>query len=180
MNKALFLDRDGVIDALVFRNDEWGAPLAAEHVALLPGVREALQRASAAGYLIFVVSNQPNVAKGQATMDSVRAVHEKVLSELGDAPVTEWFYCYHQAADRCTCRKPSPEFVLDAAKRYDVDLTQSWFAGDQDSDIECGRRAGCRTALLEYARSSHKRGTQRADLVVRDLPELVSRIIDRP
>jgi D-glycero-D-manno-heptose 1,7-bisphosphate phosphatase len=178
MKRALFIDRDGVLDALVFRHGEWGAPLVPEQVELLPGVAAALRRAAEEEWLLFVVSNQPNAAKGQTTIESLQAVHDALVTKLAGAPVTEWFYCYHQGTDRCSCRKPSPQFVLDAAKKYEVDLAASWFAGDQDSDVECGRRAGCRTALLQYPHSSPKRGTQRADLVVRDLPELVSRIIE--
>lgn len=178
MNKALFLDRDGVLDALVFRHGEWGAPLAPEQVEILPGVVDALQRAAAAGWLVFVVSNQPDAAKGQATIESLREVHEAIVRALCGAPIREWLYCYHQASDGCSCRKPSPRLVLEAAGRHDVDLAASWFAGDQDSDVECGRRAGCRPALLQYAHSNPKRGAQRADVVVRDLPELVSRLID--
>lgn len=180
MRQALFLDRDGVIDALVFRQGEWGAPLVPEQLEILPGVRESLQRAADGGWLIFVVSNQPNAAKGQTTLESLHAVHEALVAALEGAPVTEWFYCFHQGTDRCGCRKPNPHFVLEAARRYDVDLARSWFAGDQDTDIACGRQAGTRTALIQYAHSNPKRGTQQADLVVRDLPELVSRIIDDP
>ena len=92
MNRALFLDRDGVLDALVFREGEWGAPLQASQLELLPGVREALDLAAKNGWLIFVVSNQPDAAKGKTTMESLRAVHEKLQKELGGAPIKEFFY----------------------------------------------------------------------------------------
>jgi D-glycero-D-manno-heptose 1,7-bisphosphate phosphatase len=181
VKKALFLDRDGVLDDLVQQeNGEWGAPLGPEQVRLLPGVIEALRLASEDGWLIFVVSNQPDAAKGKTTYETLRAAHERLLALLGDAPVTEFFYCYHRAEDRCACRKPEPFFVLEAARRYEIDLAQSWFVGDVDTDIECGHRAGCRTALLEYPYSSSRRGTQRPDWVCRDLGHFVRTLTGQP
>jgi D-glycero-D-manno-heptose 1,7-bisphosphate phosphatase len=177
MVKALFLDRDGVLDALLLRKGEWGAPLEPAQVELLPGVREALDLAARKGWMIFVVSNQPDAAKGKTTMELLGAVHERLLQELGGAPITEFFYCYHREEDRCSCRKPNPFFVLEAAERYGVDLAQSWFVGDVDTDIECGHRAGTRTALLEYPHSRSRRGAQRPDWVCRDLGHFVHKLI---
>jgi D-glycero-D-manno-heptose 1,7-bisphosphate phosphatase len=178
--KALFLDRDGIITALVHypSHGEWEAPRVPDDVRLLPGVADALRELVAAGWLLFVVSNQPNAAKGKATMDDIRAVHERVVRELGDVAIAEWFYCYHQGGDGCECRKPSPYFLLQAAERYELDLHRSWMAGDQDSDIACGHKAGVRTALVECPDSQGKRGAQHPDLTVRDLPQL-ARVLAR-
>jgi len=174
MNKALFLDRDGVLDALIrHQNGEWGAPLGPDQVTLLPGVIDALRLAREHGWLIFVVSNQPDAAKGKTTIESLRAAHQRLLELLGGAPITEFFYCHHRTEDRCSCRKPEPFFVLEAARRHDVELTRSWFVGDTDTDIETGHRAGCRTALVEYPYSSSRRGAQRPDRVCRDLGHFV-------
>jgi D-glycero-D-manno-heptose 1,7-bisphosphate phosphatase len=174
MNKALFLDRDGVIDALVLHDDgEWGAPLRPEHVQLLPGAVDALHAAASDGWLLFVVTNQPDAAKGKTTQASLHDVHTELVRQLGGAPVTEFFYCFHRAEDLCACRKPSPYFVQHAARYHDVDLARSWFAGDADTDVECGQRAGCRTALIEYEHSQHRRKGQRADLTCTDLPHFV-------
>ena len=178
--RALFLDRDGVITALVHypSHDEWEAPRVPDDVRLLPDVAEALRALGDTGWLLFVVSNQPNAAKGKATLADIKAVHERVVRELGDVPIVEWFYCYHQAGDGCQCRKPSPFFLLQAAETYDLDLHHSWMAGDQDSDIACGHKAGVRTALVECPDSQGKRGAQQPDLTVRDLPQL-ARILAR-
>ena len=175
MRKALFLDRDGVLDELVYHADTGGyeAPRDAAEMHMRPGVREALQTAVDDGWLIFVVSNQPDVAKGRTTRESLAAAHQRLVEWLGDGLVTEFFYCFHRAEDRCSCRKPEPQHVLEAAKTYDIDRSQSWFAGDVDTDIECGRRAGMRTALIEYEHSNDKRGNQHPDLVCRDLAHLV-------
>lgn len=175
MRKALFLDRDGVLDDLALHEDTsgWEAPRHAGEVHLRPGVREALQQAADDGWLIFVVSNQPDAAKGKVTQADLDAVHERLLQLLDGAPIKEFFYCFHRAEDRCECRKPGTQSVLTAATKYNVDLAQSWFVGDVDADIECGLRAGTHTALLEYEHSSDKRGNQRADLVCRDLGHVV-------
>jgi D-glycero-D-manno-heptose 1,7-bisphosphate phosphatase len=164
-----------VIDALVQHDDgEWGAPLRPEHVQLLPGAVDALRRAASAGWLLFVVTNQPDAAKGKTTPSSLHAVHDEILRQLGGAPITEFFYCFHRAEDLCACRKPSPYFVEHAARYHGVELARSWFAGDADTDVECGRRAGCRTALIEYPHSKHRRKGQQADLTCADLPRFVS------
>lgn len=180
MNRALFLDRDGVINALVEHdNGEWGAPLRPEDVRLLPGSVEAMRLAASRGWLMFVVTNQPDAAKGKTSQASLHAVHDELLRQLADAPITEFFYCFHQASDLCICRKPSPYFVEHAARYHDVDLTQSWFAGDADTDVECGRRAGCRTALIQYEHSKHRRGAQQqTDLICSDLGDFVRTLID--
>lgn len=175
MRKALFLDRDGIIDELVFHQDTggWEAPRTADEIRLRPGVREALQHAADAGWLIFVISNQPDAAKGRATRGSLASAHQRLLELLDGAPITEFFYCFHRAEDRCVCRKPEPHFALEAAKKYDVDLSQSWFVGDVDTDVQCGQRAGTHTALVEYGHSANKRGKQRPEWICRDFGHFV-------
>jgi len=182
MVKALFLDRDGVLDDLVFYGDTngWEAPRKPEDVKLRPRVREALRDAAKEGWMIFVVTNQPDAAKSKTTMESLQAVHRKIVEELHGAPIAEFFYCFHRAEDQCVCRKPKPYFVLEAARKYGIDLAQSWFAGDVDTDIECGRRAGTRTALLEYPHSSSKRGAQEPDRIFRDLSHFVHELTGQP
>jgi D-glycero-D-manno-heptose 1,7-bisphosphate phosphatase len=170
MKGAIFLDRDGILNDLVYYPDTsaWEAPRVPQDLRLRPGIRQALETASRHG-LIFVVSNQPDAAKGKTTHEALRAVHEELLRLLGGAPIAEFFYCFHRAEDACECRKPKPYFLFQAAERYGIDLGQSWFVGDVDTDIECGWRAGTRTALLEYPHSSSRRGGQRPDLVCGDL-----------
>lgn len=182
MKRALFLDRDGVIDALVpHDNGEWGAPLQPEQVQILPGAAEAMREAASKGWILFVVTNQPDASKGKTTQSSLHAVHDELLRQLGTVPITEFFYCFHRAEDLCACRKPSPYFVEHAARYHEVDLAQSWFAGDADTDVECGRRAGCRTALIEYAHSAPRRGgSAQADLVMPDLPSFVRAVTQEP
>jgi D-glycero-D-manno-heptose 1,7-bisphosphate phosphatase len=178
MKRALFLDRDGIVDELVFyeSSGEWEAPRRIEDVQMIEGVHAPLQRFVDAGWLLFFVTNQPNVAKGKALRSDVDAVHERVLRELG-VPVARSYVCFHQAEDRCECRKPSPYFLREAAREFGVDLEQSWMVGDQDSDLLCGRSAGCRVALIEHRGSAHKRGKVEPDLRVNDLEELANALI---
>ena len=180
MVKALFLDRDGVLDELVSYEDGWGAPRKPEDLKLLPRVSEALDLAANDGWMIFVVSNQPDAAKRMTTQESLDAVHRTLLEELRGAPIREFYYCFHRREDRCECRKPEPYFVLQAARKYGIDLAQSWFVGDVGTDIEAGKRAGTRTALLEYEHSRSRRGTQQPDWVCRDLDHFVRRLISQP
>ena len=178
MKRALFLDRDGILDELVFypSHGEWESPRRVEDVQMIDGVREPLQRLSDAGWLLFIVTNQPSFAKGKTSLENLHAVHEHIVQSLG-VPIARSYQCFHQASDQCGCRKPSPFFLHEAAREFDVDLWRSWMVGDQDSDLACGRAAGCKVALLEHPRSAHKRGTIEPDVVVRDLAELVDVIL---
>jgi len=178
MKRALFLDRDGILDELVYyeSHGEWESPRRVEDVRMIDGVTEPLQRLADAGWLLFIVTNQPSFAKGKTSLEDLHAVHERIVQSLG-VPIARSYQCFHQASDRCGCRKPSPFFLHEAAHEFDVDLARSWMVGDQDSDLACGRAAGCRVALLEHPGSAHKRGKVEPDLRVRDLEELVSFIL---
>jgi D-glycero-D-manno-heptose 1,7-bisphosphate phosphatase len=178
MKRALFLDRDGILDELVYypSHDEWEAPRHAGDVRMIDGIREPLQRLVDAGWLLFIVTNQPNLAKGKATLEELLAVHDVIVREL-QVPVTKSYQCFHQASDGCICRKPSPYFLQEAAREFGIDLAQSWMVGDQDSDLLCGRNAGTRVALIEHRGSEHKRGKVEPDLRVASLEELASVIL---
>ena len=186
MNRGLFLDRDGIVAELVYypSHDEWEA---ARHVADLrmrAGAAQALKEANRAGWLVFLITNQPSYAKGKCPLQDLQQVHQQILDNLKSdgVVITEAFVCYHHPQSKiegfgaCQCRKPSPFFILEAARKYDIDLARSWMAGDQATDIEAGRRAGCRTALIKYEHSGNKRGTIEPDLVCSDLSELVRKI----
>lgn len=186
MQKALFLDRDGVINDLVYypSHDEWEAPRTVADLRLRDDAVPALREANRAGWLVFLITNQPSYAKGKCSLEDLQQVHQTVLQRLADGGVTitDSYVCYHHPESTipgygpCECRKPSPFFIRQAAHAYDVDLARSWMAGDQSSDIETGRRAGCRTALVEYKHSRSKRDEVEADLVCAGLAELVRKI----
>ena len=178
MNRALFLDRDGIVDELVFyeSSGEWESPRRLADLEMIEGVSAPLKRLADAGWLLFFITNQPSFAKGKTSKEELIEVHDAVVRSI-DAPIAKSYLCFHRAEDGCECRKPSPYFLREAAREFDVDLRQSWMVGDQDSDLACGRAAGCRVALLEHPGSEHKRGRIEPDLKVASLEELASALI---
>ena len=143
--RAVFLDRDGVLNRAELRAGRPHPPSTVEDAAMLPGAADACRRLAAAGWLLFVVTNQPDVARGTVTRDEVNAVNAALL---GDLPITEVLVCPHDDGDACECRKPKPGMLLDAARRFGVDLGASVMIGDRWRDVEAGRRAGTRTMLV--------------------------------
>ena len=144
---AVFLDRDGVINRAVVRDRKPYPPASAADLEILPGVAEALDRFRAAGLSIVVVTNQPDVARGRQTRAAVEAIHAALREQLGLRDIR---VCYHDDDDRCSCRKPAPGLLLDAAAEGNIDLRASVMVGDRGRDVEAGRRAGCATVLIDY------------------------------
>lgn len=180
MKRALFLDRDGVLDELVFyeSSGEWESPRTLADLAMIEGIAEPLQRFIDAGWLLFIVTNQPSYAKGKTSMEELHAVHDAVIARLG-VDIARSYLCFHHPDAivddlrfACDCRKPGTQSLLDAAREFDVDLGASWMIGDQDSDLLCGRAAGCKVALLANEQSANKRGKVEPDLRVASLAEL--------
>lgn len=143
--RAVFLDRDGVLTRALVRDGQPYPPASLDDMQLLPGVPEALARLKAAGFALVVVSNQPDVARGLTTKETVDAINARLIEAL---PLDEVRVCLHDDRDRCACRKPGPGLLLEPPL-YDV--SGSFMVGDRWRDIEAGRRAGCRaTILVDY------------------------------
>jgi D-glycero-D-manno-heptose 1,7-bisphosphate phosphatase len=121
--------------------------LSVDEVEILPGVREACENLRRHGFLLIVVTNQPNVARGLQKPDSIEAIHGFLRGRI---PLDDIRTCYHDDRDGCECRKPKPGLVLDAATDWGIELGQSFMVGDRWRDIEAGRRAGCKTVLINY------------------------------
>lgn len=147
LRRAVFLDRDGVINCSVVRN---GKPFPPENLAameLIPGVPKAMQLLMQQGFLLIVVTNQPDVAKGITTRDTVEEINDYLKNSL---PIDEILTCFHDDQDNCDCRKPAPGALLTAAQKHHIDLEKSYMIGDRWKDIEAGERAGCRTIFIDY------------------------------
>ena len=145
MNKAVFLDRDGVLNQLVIRNGKAQAPYTLEEFALFPKVEDACQRLKAASYLLIVVTNQPDVSRGWTTVESVDLINGKIKELL---PIDGIEVCFHTDVDQCHCRKPLPGMLLEAAKKMNIDLGRSYMVGDRYGDITACRQANCTTILV--------------------------------
>lgn len=168
MRRAVFVDRDGVINELVSdpRTALPESPLAVADVRLIPGATHALRRMHAAGFVLVGVSNQPAAAKGTVELAELKKIHARVVELLRREQVEldGFRLCFHhpdgvvpELTRVCACRKPAPGMLLEAAAELGVDLQRSWMIGDTDADIAAGAAAGCRTVLVRADGSAHKR-----------------------
>lgn len=189
MKKAVFLDRDGVLNKLVLNpvTGEYEPPHTPEDLHIFPDVIESLFRMKNAGFLLFLVSNQPDYAKGKMTWNSLHAVHDRLDAILisNGIQFQDYYYCYHhpegiipEYSFVCACRKPKPRFLLKAAQDYHVELQRSWMIGDRDSDIECGKAAGTRTILIEEPHSYKSRSSSSPDYKATNLKDATEIILD--
>jgi D-glycero-D-manno-heptose 1,7-bisphosphate phosphatase len=173
LRPAVFLDRDGVIVVPEFRDGRSFAPTRLADFRLYPEAVPSLHRLKRAGFLLAVVTNQPDVGNGLTARSEVEAMHEHMRRAL---PVDVIKVCFHSHADRCECRKPSPGMLLEAASELGVDLAKSYMVGDRASDVEAGRRTGCATLFidLDYAEPA----PSAPDYVVRSVAEAADVIIE--
>jgi len=146
--RAVFLDRDGVINRAIVRGGKPYPPVTPTELEILPGVPQALAALKRAGFRLIVITNQPDVARGRQTKARVEEINQALLG--AELPLDAFRVCYHDDADGCDCRKPLPGLVLSAAREEGLDLTASFVVGDRWRDIEAGRQAGCRTILIDY------------------------------
>ena len=175
LRRAVFLDRDGVLIRTSVRDGVPHPPQNLAEVEILPGVAEALSRLAKLGFLLPVITNQPDVARATQTREMVEAINAMLAVAL---PVTGFYTCYHDNADRCACRKPAPGMLLRAAVEWGIDLESSFMVGDRGSDIEAGQAAGCRTVLIERPYSRCDR--IKPDLKVADLLEAARLVTGLP
>lgn len=177
--KAIFLDRDGTINKYVgFLKD-------INDFELLPDVSKAIRKINNSGYLAIVVTNQPVIARGEVTVEQLNEIHNKMETLLGNdgAYLDAIYYCPHhpdkgfegevkELKIECECRKPKPGMLLKAAKDFNIDLKKSWMIGDSKNDIQAGKNAGCKTALISKENSFGE------DLKRDSFYEIVKEIID--
>lgn len=147
MNKALFLDRDGIINKAIVIDNKPYSPMVQEEFWAVDGIDEVIQDAKDKGYLIFSITNQPEVTRGNLKSDFVIQMNKYIQQMFG---LTDVMACMHDDKDGCSCRKPKPGMLYTLAFLYGIDLSQSWMVGDRRSDIEAGNSAGCKTIYVDY------------------------------
>jgi D-glycero-D-manno-heptose 1,7-bisphosphate phosphatase len=147
MKRAVFLDRDGVLNRAIVRDGKPYPPSNVSELEILPGVEQALAALRKAGFLLIVVTNQPDVARGTTTREAVEAINAALGTEL---PIDEFRTCYHDSEAGCDCRKPRPGALFAAAAHHGIDLYDSFMVGDRWRDAEAGQRAGCKTIFIDY------------------------------
>jgi D-glycero-D-manno-heptose 1,7-bisphosphate phosphatase len=147
LKRAVFLDRDGVLNEAILRNGRPFPPMSPDELTIIQGAATELGRLKEAGFMLLVVTNQPDVARGSQRREAVEALNDKIAAAL---PVDEFFVCWHDDSDDCDCRKPKPGLLLAAAAKHGIDLQRSFLIGDRWRDIDAGALAGCRTALIDY------------------------------
>jgi D-glycero-D-manno-heptose 1,7-bisphosphate phosphatase len=147
MHKAVFLDRDGVINRAMVRDGKPYPPKDLHELEILHGVPEALTLLKQAGYQLIVVTNQPDVARGTTSKETVESINQYLRDRL---PLDEFRTCYHDDHQDCDCRKPKPGALIAAAQQHEIELKKSYIVGDRWRDIEAGSRAGCQTVFIDY------------------------------
>jgi D-glycero-D-manno-heptose 1,7-bisphosphate phosphatase len=172
VRRAVFLDRDGVINRTIVRYGKPYPPASLAELQIIPGVEAALHALKAAEFMLIVVTNQPDVARGTTRKEVVEEINTVLASSL---PVDEFRTCYHDSIDNCACRKPKPGALLIAADLHSIDLGGSYMVGDRWRDIEAGQSAGCRTIFVDYGYDEKQPAT--VDFTVASLVEAAQIIL---
>jgi len=165
-NRAVFLDRDGVINASVVRGGRPYPPDSLAELTILPGVHDTLEAFRRAGLKTIVVTNQPDVATGRQKRETVEAIHEFLLGVLA---IDDIKACFCVEGVDCACYKPKPKMLLDAAREWKIDLSRSFMVGDRWRDIGAGQAAGCKTFFIDYGYNEQQ--PDHPDFVVKCLAE---------
>lgn len=151
--RAVFLDRDGVLNAVIVRDGKSFPPPSVAEVRILDGVPEAVNLLKEAGMLLVVISNQPDVARGTQLQETVQAINDWLGARL---PLDRVEVCYHDDADCCDCRKPKPGLIHRSAKALGIDLEDSFVVGDRWRDIDAAKAAGCRSVWVDSGYAEKK------------------------
>jgi D-glycero-D-manno-heptose 1,7-bisphosphate phosphatase len=175
MRQAVFLDRDGTINWNEVRGGRPYAPTRLEDFRYLPGVPEAIARFKADGYLVIVITNQPDLTTGKNLPKVIDAMHARLRDELA---VDDVMVCPHTDDAGCACRKPKPGMLFAAAETWNIDLSRSIMVGDRWRDVDAGRAAGCATVHIDQGYDGEPTA-KGADYVISSLTEAVGFICDK-
>jgi D-glycero-D-manno-heptose 1,7-bisphosphate phosphatase len=172
--RIVFLDRDGVINRALERDSKPYPPRTLAEFELYPEVPAACAQLKAAGFLLVVATNQPDVGRGTLDRAVVEKIHAHMTAQL---PIDRVEVCYHagHGQSECDCRKPKPGMLLRAARELNADLAQSWMVGDRWRDVDCGHAAGCRTIFIDRGYAEELR--QKPDYRAKDLAEAAQIIL---
>lgn len=173
---AVFLDRDGVLVVPEFRDGRSYAPTQLEKLVLYQDAAPALEALKAEGYLLVVVTNQPDINAGKVPAETVAEMHRRLKADL---PVDAVYMCPHTRTENCDCRKPAAGMLRQAGAKFGIDLDSSFMIGDRVSDVEAGRSAGCRTIFIDLGYTSEPR-PQNADWTVFSISEAASLVLELP
>ncbi|HKM80427.1 MAG TPA: HAD-IIIA family hydrolase [Candidatus Acidoferrum sp.] len=173
LSRAVFLDRDGVLNRAVIRDGKPHPPANVADLDIVAGAENTLRELKAQGFKLLVVTNQPDLANGLATPEGVDAINQKLAAAL---PVDDFFVCPHVDGDNCDCRKPKAGLLLEAARRHQIDLSASFMIGDRWRDVEAGQNAGCRTVLIDQG-YQEKHPARAPDAIVHSLREAADWIL---
>ena len=172
LNRAVFLDRDGVINRALVRDGHPFSPSSVGEFEWVAGIQGVVRELYSAGFWLFCVTNQPDVGRGLQDIAVVEALHKMVKDEI---PVEKIYACYHDGVSDCSCRKPKPGLILQAVADFEIDLKESWLVGDRWKDIDAGNAAGCQTVFLDYRYDESLRSSP--DHVITDIRELPGLIL---
>jgi D-glycero-D-manno-heptose 1,7-bisphosphate phosphatase len=173
LRKAVFLDRDGVLNEPVLRDGRPYPPSGLDELIIIPDAEASLARLKLQGFLLLVVTNQPDVRRGTSTEAEVEKINRYLA---GNLPLDDFFTCYHDDSDHCDCRKPLPGLFTKAAAKHGIDLASSYMIGDRWRDIDAGSAAGCRTILIDRHYNERK-PEAKPDCIVKSLAEACNWIL---
>jgi len=173
-NRAVFFDRDGVLNEAVVRDGKPYPPAQLGDIKIVEGAIEGCRALKRAGFLLIGVTNQPDVARGTIRKEVVDGINAHIRDRVG---LDDFRVCYHDDADRCHCRKPEPGLLLDASGDWSIDLGSSFMVGDRWRDVQAGVRTGCRTVFIDRGYNEHLRDTP--DVTVSSFQDAVSWILER-
>ncbi len=184
MSQSVFLDRDGVLTKLIFNSESkaYEAPHFVNDLEIMENAIDSLSKLKKMKLKLFLISNQPDYAKGKTTLSNIKEIEDKfkLILEKNNVGLDEYYYCYHhpdgvvpEYSLKCECRKPGSQFLEKAKYKYNLDLKKAWFIGDRDTDIFCGLKAGIKTILVKNPLSKDNRGNSIPDFIVQNIKEAV-------
>lgn len=169
MTNAVFLDRDGVINQPIIVDNKPYAPRSEKDFVVYPYVAQALEKIVLKGYLIFVVTNQPDIGNGMLSVEALERMH----SSLSYLPITKILYCPHSQNEGCFCRKPRPGMLLSLAEEFELNLQNSILVGDRLSDMDAAKAAGCKSIFIERGYTETSMREVNADAICENLEKAV-------